>query len=81
MVNANLIAKFPVIFNNMKSAYAIWSQDQEEKARKAPERVHTNYIHIPQETIENHKYVTLTAHQMFVYGLAFLITTIKGLDL
>jgi hypothetical protein len=49
--------------------------------RKQPEHVRVDYMEIPQNLINMHKYVTLVAEVMFVNGLPFLVTLLRGISL
>ena len=49
--------------------------------RKKQEHVRVDYIEIPQDIIDMHKYVTLVADVMFVNGLPFLVTSSRGIIL
>ena len=42
--------------------------------RKKPTRVEPQFVSIPQQLIDLHKYVTLVADVMFVNGLPFFVT-------
>ena len=50
------------------------------RIRTKPEHVGIEYIQIPQNFVELHKYVTLVADVMFVTGLPFLVTSSQGIS-
>ena len=45
------------------------------------ERVRVEYVQIPWDFVQLHKYVTLVVDVMFVNGLPFLVTSLRGLSL
>ncbi len=49
--------------------------------RKKPEHVRVDYVEIPRDLVDMHKYVTLVADVMFVNGLPFLVTSSRGISL
>jgi hypothetical protein len=49
--------------------------------RKKPEHVRVDYVEIPRDLVDMHKYVTLVAGVMFVNGLPFLVTSSRGISL
>ncbi len=49
--------------------------------RTKPERVRIKYVQIPQDFVQLHKYVMLVADVMFMNGLPFLVTSLRGLSL
>ncbi len=49
--------------------------------RTKPERVRVEHVQIPWDFVQLHKYVTLVADVMFVNGLPFLVTSLRGLRL
>jgi hypothetical protein len=50
-----------------------------ETIRTKPEHVHTEYVQIPRDFVEQHKYVTLVADVLFVNGLPFLVNSLRGI--
>ncbi len=40
-----------------------------------------DYVKIPRDLVDMHKYVTLVADVMFVNGLPFLVTSTRGISL
>ena len=53
---------------------------REKTTRKKPENVRVDYVKIPRDIINMHKYVTLVAYVMFVNGLPFLVTSSRGIS-
>jgi hypothetical protein len=49
--------------------------------RSKPEHVRVDYVEIPWDFIEMHKYATIVADVMFVNGLPFLVTSSRGISL
>ncbi len=49
--------------------------------RTKPEWVRVEYVQIPWDFVQLHKYLTLVADVMFVNGLPFLVTSWRGLSL
>ena len=45
------------------------------------EHVRVDYVEIPRDLDDMHKYVTLAADVMFVNGLPFLVTLSRGISL
>jgi hypothetical protein len=43
--------------------------------------VRVDYVKIPWDLVEMHKYVTIVADVMFVNGLPFLETSLRGISL
>ncbi len=52
-----------------------------ETTRTKPEHVQVEYVQIPQDFVQLHKYVTLVADVMCLSGLMFLVTPLRGLSL
>ena len=48
--------------------------------RGPPIRVDDDYVEVPRDFYELHKFVTLTADVMFINGLPFLVTLAVRLD-
>ncbi len=49
--------------------------------RKKTEHVRVDYVEIPRDLVDMHKYVTLVADVMFINGLPFLVTSSRGISL
>ena len=74
---------FPVTVNDVTNSRAIFGPDLPGLAgrstRQKPKRVVPEYMGIPWELYERHKYVTLTVDVMFVNGIAFLVSLSRGI--
>ena len=80
MVREKLITKnCPVTVQDVENANRIFGPDlanlRGKTIRTKPEHVHIEYVQIPRDFVELHKYVTLVADVMFVNGLPFLVTS------
>ena len=53
----------------------------ERQPGKKTEHVRVDYVEIPRDLVDMHKYVTLVANMMFVNGLPFLVTLSRGISL
>ncbi len=49
--------------------------------RTKPEHIRVDYVKIPQDFVKIHKYVTLVADIIFVNGMLFLATSLRGIRL
>ncbi len=49
--------------------------------RTKPEHVRVDYVKIPGDFIEMHKFVMLVADMLFINGLPFLVTSSRGISL
>jgi hypothetical protein len=85
MVREKLITNFPVTVQDVENANRIFGPDlanlRGETIRTKPEHVRIEYIQIPRDFVELHKYVTLVADVMFVNSLPFLVTSSRGISL
>ncbi len=85
MVHERLITNCPVTVQDVENANNIFGPDlanlREKMIRTKPEHVRIEYLQIPQDFVELHKYVTLVADVMFVNGLPFLVTSLQGISL
>ena len=83
MVSSPSFKNCPVTVNDVTNARAIFGPDLAGLAgrstRRKPKRVVPEYMGIPRELYERHKYVTLTADVMFVNGIAFLVSLSRGI--
>ncbi len=72
MVHENLITNRPVTVQDVENANCIFGPDlanlRGETIRTRLEHVRIEYIQIPWNFVELHKYVTLVADVMFVNG-------------
>ncbi len=85
MVHKKLIANCPVTVQDIHNANRIFGLDlanlRGKMTRKQPEHVMVDYVEIPRNLVNMHKYVTLVADVMFVNGLPFLVTSLRGISL
>jgi hypothetical protein len=85
MVHEKLTANCPVTMQEVHNANRIFGSDlanlRGKTTRKQPEHIRVDYVEIPQNLINMHKYVTLVADVMFVNGLPFLVTLARGISL
>jgi hypothetical protein len=79
MVREQLLTNCPVTVCDVDNANQIFGPDLANLRRKAtrtkPDRVQVEYVQIPLDFVQLHKYVTLVADVMFVNGLSFLVTS------
>ena len=79
MVREQLLTNCPVTVQDIDNANRIFGPDlanlRGKTTRTKPERVRVEYVQIPRDFVQLHKYVTLVADVMFVNGLPFLITS------
>ena len=85
MVREKLITNCPVTVQDVENANRIFGPDlanlRGKTIRTKPEHVRIEYVQIPRDFVELHKYVTLVADVMFVNGLPFLVTSSRGISL
>jgi hypothetical protein len=85
MVHGKLIANLPVTVRDIKNAHQMFGPDlanlRGKTRRTKPEHVRADYVKIPQDFMELHKYMTIVADVMFVNGLPFLVTSSRGISL
>jgi hypothetical protein len=85
MVCERLITNCPVTVQDVENANRIFSPDlanlRGKMIRTKPEHVRIEYVQIPRDFVELHKYVTLVVDVMFVNGLPFLVTSSQGISL
>jgi hypothetical protein len=84
MVREELIANCPVTVHDVQNANRIFGPDlanlRGKTTRSKPEHVRVDYVKIPWDFVEMHKYVTIVADMMFVNGLPFLVTSLRGIS-
>jgi len=85
MVREKLITNYPVTVQDVENANRIFGPDlanlRGKTIRTKPEHVRVEYVKIPWDFVELHKYVMLVADIMFVNGLPFLVTSSRGISL
>ncbi len=85
MMNERLLTNCPVTVRDVDNANRIFGPDlanlRGKTTRTKPERIRVEYVQIPRDFVQLHKYVTLVAEVMFVNGLPFLVTSSRGLSL
>ncbi len=84
MVREKLIANCPVTVQDVHNANRIFGPDlanlRGKTTRKKPEHVRVDYVEIPWDIVDMHKYVTLVA-DVFINGLPFLVSSSRGISL
>jgi hypothetical protein len=85
MVCEQLLTNCPVTVRDVDNDNRIFGPDianlREKMTRTKPARVRVEYVQIPWDFVQLHKYVTFVADVMFVNGLPFLVTSSRGLSL
>ncbi len=85
MVREKLIANCPVTVQDVHNANRIFGPDlvnlRGKTTRKKTEHVRVDYVKIPWDLVDMHKYVTLVADVMFINGLPLLVTSSRGISL
>jgi hypothetical protein len=85
MVCEELIANCPVTVQDVHNANQFFGLDHTNRrgktARTKPEHVRVDYVKIPWNYIEMHKYVMLVADVLFINSLPFLVTSLRGISL
>jgi hypothetical protein len=85
MVHEKLITNCPVTIFNIQNANRIFGPNlanlRGKMTRTKPEHVRADYVKILWDFMELHKYVTIVADVMFVNGLPFLVTLLRGISL
>ncbi len=85
MVHEKFIAKGPVTVHDVQNANQFFDPDlanlRGKRTRSKPEHVRVDYVKIPWDIVEMHKYVMIVADVMFVNGLPFLVTSSRGISL
>jgi hypothetical protein len=85
MVREKLIANCPITVHDIKNANRIFGPDlanlRGKMTRTKPERVRVEYVNVPRDLIDMHKYISIVANVMFVNGLPFMVTSSRGISL
>jgi hypothetical protein len=85
MVHEQLLTNCPVTVRDVDKANQIFGPDvanlRGKMTRIKPDCVRVEYVQIPWDFVQLHKYVTLVTDVMFVNGLSFLVTSLQGLSL
>jgi hypothetical protein len=85
MVREKLITDCPVTVQAVHNANQIFGPDlanfRGKRTRTKPEHVRVDYVKIPRDFIKMHKYVTTVADVLFVNGVMFLVTSLRGISL
>ena len=85
LVSSNVIKNCPVTTWDIANTTALFGPNQAalrgKLVRQKPDRVNTEFIPIPCDFYEVHKFVTLTAYSVFVYDVAFLATMYRKVRL
>jgi len=79
MVREQLLTNCPVTMRNVDNAGRVFGP-LTNLSRTKPECVRVKYVQIPWDFVQLLKYVTLVADVMFVNGLPFLVTSLRGLS-
>jgi hypothetical protein len=84
MDRGRLLTNCPVTVCNVDNANRIFGPDlanlRGKTTRTKPVCIRVEYVQIPWDFVQLHKYVTLVANVMFVNGLPFLVTSSRGLS-
>jgi hypothetical protein len=85
MVREQLLTNCNVTVRDVDNANRIFGPDlanfRGKTTRTKPEHVRVEYVQIPRDFVQLHKNLTLVADVMFVNGLPFLVTSLRGLSL
>ncbi|KAL7447969.1 hypothetical protein ACHAXS_000114, partial [Conticribra weissflogii] len=85
MVRLNMIQNCNVTPEAITNAFKIFRPDlagvRGKTVQRKPERVMTEYVAIPRDLMELHKYVDIAGDVMFVNGVPHLVTASLGLNL
>jgi hypothetical protein len=84
MVSSNMITNCPVTPTDINAANNICGPNiasiKGKTVRVAQEPVLTSYVKVPQEILDLNKEITITADVMFVDGLGFMVTSLRGVN-
>ena len=85
LVRLNLLKDCPISNTDIINANKIFGPDlaniRGKTVRRKPARVQTEYVDIPREILDIHRYVTLVADVMFVNKVPFLVSASRNLNL
>jgi hypothetical protein len=85
MVREQLLTNCPVTVRDVDNANQFFGPDvanlRGKMTKTKPDRVQVEYVQIPWDFVQLHKYVMLVVDIMFVNGLSFLVTSLRGLSL
>lgn len=85
IVHEKLITNCPVTVHDINNANCIFGPDlanlRGRTTRTKPEHVRVEIIQIPRDIVQLHKHVMLVADIMFINGLPFLVTSLRGISL
>jgi hypothetical protein len=85
MVHEKLLTNRPITVRDVDNANQIFRPNlanfRGKTTRAKPDHIRVEYARIPKDFIQLHKYVTLVADVMFVIGLPFLVTSLRGISL
>jgi len=85
MVREQLLTNCPVTVRDVDNANQNFGPDlanlRGKMTRTKPERVRVEYVQIPRDFVQLHKYVTLVADVMVMNGLPFLVTSLRDFSL
>ncbi len=85
IVCENFLTNCPITVCNVDNANQIFGPNlanlRGKKTSAKPDHIRVKYARIPKDFIQLHKYVTLVADVMFVNGLSFLVTSLRGISL
>ncbi len=85
MVCEQLLTNCPVTVRDVDNANQIFGPDvanlRGKMTRSKPNCVQVEYVQIPQDFLQLHKYIMLVADVIFVNGLSFLVISLRDLSL
>ena len=77
-MSGSSLKNFPVEVKDVSNSYAIFGANcnrlRGESNRQKPKMVKEEYMKIPKDFYQLHKFITLTLDIMFVNGIPFLVT-------
>jgi hypothetical protein len=85
LVRHNLLMDCPISTDDITNAHTIFGPDlaniRGKTVRRKPEHVHSEIVAIPQQLLDCHSSVTLTADVMFVNTIPFLVLSSRNINL